>query len=266
MEIEFKNGAVALTRGNAPADLREQIMALKPWRKGPWEICGEFIDSEWRANLKWDRVCKSLPDLNHKTIADVGCGNGYYMFRMLEHGPKEIIGFDPLPLYQRQFDFLLSLAPKDLPMSFVFGGLDEYATLERHFDVTFCMGVIYHRRDPLEALLQLKSGLKPGGTLILESMTIPGEGTEPLFPGERYAQMRNVHFVPTVNCLKRWLSETEFSEIELVSDVLTTSDEQRRTEFMTFHSLADFLDPNDQTKTIEGYPAPRRAILKASRA
>ena len=32
---------------------------------------------------------------------------------------------------------------------------------------------------------------------------------------------------------------------------------------MTFHSLAQFLDPDDPGLTIEGLPAPRRAILTA---
>jgi tRNA (mo5U34)-methyltransferase len=34
---------------------------------------------------------------------------------------------------------------------------------------------------------------------------------------------------------------------------------------MTFQSLADFLDPDDSSKSIEGYPAPRRAILIAEK-
>jgi len=41
----------------------------------------------------------------------------------------------------------------------------------------------------------------------------------------------------------------------------TTPDEQRTTDWMTFHSLKDFLDPDDPTRTIEGYPGPIRATL-----
>jgi len=33
---------------------------------------------------------------------------------------------------------------------------------------------------------------------------------------------------------------------------------------MTFHSLEEFLEANDPTRTIEGFPAPRRAILTAN--
>ena len=44
---------------------------------------------------------------------------------------------------------------------------------------------------------------------------------------------------------------------------VTSLDEQRRTDWMTSESLAEFLDPNDRSKTIEGYPAPLRAVLTA---
>ncbi len=46
----------------------------------------------------------------------------------------------------------------------------------------------------------------------------------------------------------------------------TSTDEQRSTQWMQFHSLAQFLDPQDPDKTIEGYPAPRRAIITANKA
>ncbi len=49
-----------------------------------------------------------------------------------------------------------------------------------------------------------------------------------------------------------------------IADVcVTTTEEQRRTEWMVTESLADFLDPNDRSKTVEGYPAPQRAVLIA---
>ncbi|MEW8068099.1 MAG: DUF1698 domain-containing protein, partial [Candidatus Thiodiazotropha endolucinida] len=43
----------------------------------------------------------------------------------------------------------------------------------------------------------------------------------------------------------------------------TTIEEQRATEWMRFESLADYLDPADRSLTIEGYPAPRRAVFVA---
>jgi tRNA (mo5U34)-methyltransferase len=47
-------------------------------------------------------------------------------------------------------------------------------------------------------------------------------------------------------------------------DISTTSiEEQRSTEWMKFESLKDFLDPEDPSKTVEGHPAPIRAVFVA---
>ena len=53
------------------------------------------------------------------------------------------------------------------------------------------------------------------------------------------------------------------TDIELI-EITTTDDKEQRVTPWTFgKSLDDFRDPNDPTKTIEGYPAPKRAYLKA---
>ena len=46
---------------------------------------------------------------------------------------------------------------------------------------------------------------------------------------------------------------------------MTSTDEQRATKWMTNHSLIDFLDPNNKSLTIEGYPAPKRAVFIATK-
>ena len=85
-----------------------------------------------------------------------------------------------------------------------------------------------------------------------------------LLPEDRYAQMRNVWFIPTIPLLTRMLERAGFKDIRVVDINQTSIDEQRKTEWMTFDSLSDFLDPEDHNKTIEGYPAPKRATLIAT--
>ena len=75
--------------------------------------------------------------------------------------------------------------------------------------------------------------------------------------------MGNVWFLPSCDTLLSWLRKLGFLEAELVDVCITTTEEQRSTEWMTFHSLAEFLDPEDSSKSIEGYPAPRRAVVTA---
>jgi tRNA (mo5U34)-methyltransferase len=44
-----------------------------------------------------------------------------------------------------------------------------------------------------------------------------------------------------------------------------SSEEQRRTPWMTFESYEDFIDKDNPALTIEGYPAPRRVFFKAEK-
>jgi tRNA (mo5U34)-methyltransferase len=75
--------------------------------------------------------------------------------------------------------------------------------------------------------------------------------------------MRNTWFIPSTGLLETWLKRCGFRDVRIADVSVTSPDEQRRTEWMFFESLADFLDPDDSTLTIEGHPAPRRATLIA---
>jgi tRNA (mo5U34)-methyltransferase len=125
------------------------------------------------------------------------------------------------------------------------------------------MGVLYHRRSPIGHLMELQDCLSPGGQLVLETLVIDGGPADCLVPAGRYARMGNVWFIPSSDMLLLWLEKLGFKKPRLVDVTTTTTGEQRATDWMQFHSLANFLDPDDAGKTIEGYPAPRRAIVTA---
>ena len=243
------------------AQMRQALMGLSPWRKGPFDLFGVHVDTEWHSDWKWSRVAPHI-NLKHKRILDVGCGNGYYMWRMLGAGAHSVIGVDPNWLFFCQFQavqrFLQQEAVWHLPFPFE----DLPANLEG-FDTVFSMGVFYHRRSPIEHLLALKDCLVKGGELVLETLVIEGDVNQVLVPEDRYAQMRNVWFLPSIPALERWLRRAGFSDVRCVDVSTTTVEEQRTTEWMKFQSLSDYLDPNDHSKTIEGLPAPMRAVIVA---
>lgn len=239
---------------------RVNLEKLLPWRKGPFNIGGIHIDSEWRCDLKWQRVRDSIEPLAGRRILDVGCGNGYYALRMRGQGANLVLGIDPTVLFVVQFAAITHFMQPE-PVHLLPLRLHELPAPAPEFDTTFSMGVLYHQREPLEHLAQLRHTLRAGGELVLETLIVPGEAAEVMVPEGRYARMRNVWHLPTQRRLIEWLCESGFTHIRTIDQTLTTVAEQRSTEWMPFESLPEALDPSDPRKTIEGLPAPLRIIV-----
>ncbi|QZX97140.1 tRNA 5-methoxyuridine(34)/uridine 5-oxyacetic acid(34) synthase CmoB [Pantoea alfalfae] len=244
--------------------IEKLLRNLMPWRKGPYFLYGTHINTEWRSDWKWERVIPHISPLAGRTVLDVGCGSGYHMWRMIGAGAHLVVGIDPMQLFLVQFEAVRKLLNDDRRAHMLPLGIEQLPALQA-FDTVFSMGVLYHRRSPLDHLLQLKNQLVSGGELVLETLVIEGDVNQVLVPGERYAQMRNVFFIPSAKALKSWLEKSGFVDVRIVDFALTTTEEQRRTDWMTSESLAEFLDPDDPSKTVEGYPAPLRAVLVATK-
>lgn len=239
------------------------LQQFMPWRKGPYYIHDIHLDTEWRSDWKWDRVAPHITPLKDRTVLDVGCGSGYHMWRMLGQGASRVIGIDPTQLFLIQFQAIKHFIAQD-NIHFLPLGIEEMQPLNA-FDTVFSMGVLYHRKDPMQFLTQLKHQLRKGGELVLETLVVDGDEQTVLMAGERYAQMRNVWFLPSTAALCVWLERLGFENPRVVDVNHTTLDEQRATPWMDSQSLKDFLDPEDLTRTIEGYPAPQRAVIVATR-
>ena len=254
-------GAARDCDDEARAAAKQNLLQLQPWRKGPFDFFGMRIDAEWRADCKWVRIQDHI-NLHGRRVLDIGCGNGYYLWRMLGAGAEIALGVEPSQLFIAQFAackkfcadrpaFMLPLACETLPRGENLPG----------FDAVFSMGVLSHRRDPRAHLREALQCARPGGEFVLETLVIDDSAAHVFAPRGRYAKMRNVWAIPSTKMLARWLQQAGAREIRLLDVSRTTPREQRATEWMQFESLADFLDPTDDSKTIEGHPAPRRAIF-----
>jgi len=248
--------------GPEVAALKDLLMTLHPWRKGPYEVHGVHIDTEWRSDWKWERVLPHIRPLEGRTVLDVGCGNGYHCWRMAGEGARLVIGIDPSPLFICQF-FALKNFIRDPRVWVLPLGIEELPDAPGVFDTVLSMGVLYHRQSPTEHIDRLKSLLCPGGELVLETLVVDGPEGYALIPEGRYAKMRNVHAIPAIPTLEAWMRQCGLENVRVVDVTTTSTAEQRSTSWMTYESLADFLDPTDATRTIEGYPAPRRAVVVA---
>ena len=243
--------------------LQQSLMGLHPWRKGPFELFGMAIDTEWRSDWKWERVLPHLQSLQNRLILDVGCGNGYHCWRMLGAGAKRVIGIDPSAKFVFQFNAIKKYAGHELPIDVLPLGIEHMPTKMAAFDTVFSMGILYHRRSPMDHLRELRELLRPGGQLVLETLVIDGPEGQVLVPEGRYGKMPNVWFLPSPDTLVSWMRKQGFVNPRVVDISATSIQEQRSTEWMTYDSLVDFLDPEDINKTAEGHPAPIRAVVVA---
>jgi len=245
--------------GETQEKIKEIAKLMMPWRKGPFELFGTFVDTEWQSNIKYNLLRKHF-NLKDKRVADIGCNNGYYMFRMLEDTPKLMVGFDPSPLYRTQFDFINHFVKSDIVYEML--GVEHAEFYEEKFDTIFCLGVLYHRSDPVAMLKQLFRALDKKGEVILDTFYIDGEEEYALCPEESYSKIPNIYFVPTIKALKHWCLRAGFVSFEVLECSKTDAQEQRKTEWIEGQSLEDFLDPLDPSKTVEGYPAPQRVYVR----
>lgn len=244
--------------------INEGLLGLRPWRKGPFDFYGTKVETEWRSDWKWQRVVPHITPLTGRRVLDVGCGSGYHCWRMYAEGAQQVLGIDPTLLFMLQFYAVKRLQP-ELPVWFAPLRMEELPLGLAGFDTVFSMGVLYHRRSPLDHLLELKEALRPGGQLVLETLVIEGTENEVLMPEDRYAAMRNVYFLPSVAMLCLWLRRCGFLNPRVVDESTTSIEEQKSTPWMQYQSLEDFLDPQDHNKTREGYPSPRRAVILAEK-
>lgn len=262
-KTDLSSDTISVLADTSLDPLQSSLEALMPWRKGPWHLLGTDIDTEWRSDWKWQRLSPHITSLAGRDVLDIGCGNGYHLFRMLGAGAHLALGVDPTRLFLYQFELVKKLmAPNNaylLPLR------SEQLPAFGCFDSVFSMGVLYHRRAPLDHINELTSFLRPGGELVLETLVVPGGASTVLVPVDRYAKMANVWFLPSTLALEGWLKKLGLINVRTVDVCLTTTEEQRKTAWMQYQSLADFLDPNNADLTIEGYPAPKRVIIVANK-
>jgi len=242
--------------------LENELKELCPWRKGPFDFFGIQVDTEWQSWMKWERLISHLPDLEGRKILDIGSSNGYYMFRMAAHNPLFVLGLEPQSSFYYQYLAVQKYLRQDnvfcLPIPH-----HQLPIMENYFDLVFCMGILYHRKSPIEMLKQIHGSLKKGGEIVLENLVLDTRQNLCLFPHDRYGKMRNVFFIPDISAMESWLTRAGFSHIRCVDISKTATEEQRKTPWIQTKSLEDFLDPNDPDKTVEGYPAPVRAVFIA---
>ena len=266
-KISLKKPYISINKDCIDSELlMDALYKLVPWRKGPFMINGLALESEWDGDMKWQRISKHIKPLKNKRVLDVGAGNGYFTLRMAMEGAKRALGIDPFLLFNYQFRAIKSMIESPLNALLLPMKLEEIPK-KPIFDTVFSMGVLYHQRDHMAHLSQLYEMMATDAELVLETLVVEGPEDYILVPKDRYAQMRNVYSIPSIKTLKSWLNDANFNNVRVVDVSKTTTAEQRKTPWIGENgaSLEDFLNPLDDSLTIEGYPAPTRAIVVCER-
>lgn len=245
--------------------LRQTLQTFCPWKKGPFELFGTTIDAEWRSDWKWARILPHIQPLKNRTVADIGCHNGYFMFRMAQQQPARAIGFEPVAKHFWNFQLIQNWVQQD-NLTFELLGVEHMHFYTDFFDTIFCLGILYHHTDPIDLLRKLRQALTPKGEIVIDCQGIPGDLPVALTPRKRYARARGIWFLPTQTCLENWLARAGFTHVRCFFAEPLSVAEQRRTAWADVDSLQEFLDPDDPSLTMEGYPAPWRyyAIARKS--
>lgn len=269
-DYSIRKGIISFATPDTLSDLqkkqlRDSLKKCIPWRKGPFEICGIPLHGEWDSALKWERVRKHVGSIQGKSVLDIGCNNGYYLYHIAKQKPKFCLGIDPVIPYYQQFQILRQFAP---PKNTDFGllGIDDLIHCNTVFDVVFCMGILYHHPNPVDILKKIWQSMRPQGCLIIECQGIPGDTPIALLPKSKYGNAAGYWFLPTESALINLLHRSGFQYVKSFYKTPVEENEQRQTEWAPYGGINAMLDPEDTSKTTEGYPAPWRFYLKAYRA
>ena len=195
-------------------DAIDSFFDLRPWRKGPYQIGDIYIDSEWNGSLKWKRLESIFHLIKDKEVLDIGSGNGYFSFLLSLFGAKHVLAIEPFLLFNYQFHAINSLIEEPLNITMAPLRLEQLSN-QKEFDLIFSMGVLYHQKNHLSHLSKIKNLLKPDGYFLLETLIVDGKN-ELIVPKDRYAKMRNVFNIPSIDVLRHGLQKLDLKILNLL--------------------------------------------------
>ena len=243
--------------------LEKGLLNLRPWRKGPFNIFGLEVDSEWRSEKKWQRIEDYLPKIKGMRIGDIGCSNGYYSYKLLKLEPELIVGMDKTSLFIIQFLATKFYAKQIQELIILPCSSEEFNPEFIDFDLLLSMGILYHAKNPSNHLASLQRLVKKNGYIILETIISNLKQNINIEKNQTYAGMSNIGTIFTKDNIIKLLNVSGFKNVQVINDSFTDRSEQRTTRWMQGKSLSDFILSNGDT--IEGYPPVCRTIFIAQK-
>lgn len=184
---------------------------------------------------QWSQILSAMNqvDYHDKTVIDIGTMDGKWAFEAEKRGAKTVIATDIYQhpnrpamygtiCYQR---FMLAKTALNSNVIYVPGGdvesTDVFQFALKAFnegrppDIIQCFGVLYHVKNPILALDNMRSLLHVGGRLFLETAVSKDKTASQMtcnFDQSVYADS-TTYWIPTVKCLSQMLILSCFKEL-----------------------------------------------------
>jgi ubiquinone/menaquinone biosynthesis C-methylase UbiE len=145
-------------QGQANAHMNQQSFS---------DLANSFESGERDEWQKPDEVIATLGDLHGKSVMDIGSGTGYFSFRLLKAGAKVICA----DVDQRFLDHISKRKDEmhisDTEMELRKVPFDSSLLKPSEVDVVLIVDTYHHIENRIAYFSEVKTGLKPGGKLVV---------------------------------------------------------------------------------------------------
>jgi len=157
----------------------------------------------------------SLPALESASVLDIGTFNGGLAFILERLGAARVVALDNCPAQTLGFAQVKEFLGSNV--EYVRGSVYDLRSAlgDQKFDLVFYWGLIYHLRNPLLSLDNVRAVLSESGTAYVESHISDGElGDRASLPVARFYRRNELAndntnwFAPTVACLEDWCASS----------------------------------------------------------
>lgn len=193
------------------AELYRRSEAISWWHSVP---LGEgFVTKGRKPNLQELDAWKFPTDLTGKTVLDIGCNDGGFLVAALQRGARRAVGIDAVCSPGIQFLLEHEVYPLEFKQLDLFS--DEFLQLPT-FDFVIFAGVIYHVKNPVEALVRVRR--VTGQVALVESHIDERVTSVPCMVFYEHSELNNDPtnwWGPNRSCLESMLRTAGFGQLQV---------------------------------------------------
>lgn len=145
----------------------------------------QFTEGEdsYSYKIEWPCISDMLPELEGKTVIDLGCGTGRFTFLLEKMRPRKIVGID---LSQKMVDCALEKAKRQKSAACFYKGDISEMCVEEKFDFCFASTVSHYIKDLKRLFTNIYNILNQDGICIMSVMNPVYTAQYPIKHGDAF--------------------------------------------------------------------------------